>query len=66
MGVFPGNFPGINGKNGLWCHNDVTLSDFDEMFRISFFSNIMALSKFEVQETIQSKVINDFRFGALL
>ena len=31
-----------------------------------FFSYIMARSKFEVKETIQSKVINDFRFGALL
>ena len=36
------------------------------ILRGCFFSDIMAMSKFEVQEPIQSKVINDFRFGALL
>ena len=27
------SFPGNNGKNGLWRHNDVTWSDFDKNFR---------------------------------
>ena len=31
--IFPGNFPGNNGKNDLWRHNDVTWSDFRKNFR---------------------------------